>query len=293
MRSILQDIAEKGVLVSDGAWGTLLFAAGLGPGECTEDWNLTHPDVVRGIAERYIEAGANIVTTNSFGASRIMLARHGREADAAALNEAAARLSREAAGDNHVMASIGPTGKFLIMGDTTEEELYEAFKEQAMALERGGADACCIETMADIDEARIAVRAAKENTGLDVVCSFTFNAASGAYHTMMGVTPEQMATAMVDAGANILGCNCTLGPAEMVGIVRALHAAAPGTPILVHPNAGQPIHSDTGVTYPGTPESFARYVPEFIAAGAKIVGGCCGTTPDHIRAIAVAVRACR
>jgi 5-methyltetrahydrofolate--homocysteine methyltransferase len=267
----------------------MLFAAGLGVGECPETWNLSHPDVVRGIAARYVEAGAQVVSTNSFGASRLMLGRHGHAQDTVALNEAAASLSREAVGDGHVCASMGPSGKFLMMGDTTEDELYTTFKEQAMALERGGADACCIETMADLDEARIAVRAAKENTDLEIVCSFTFNAAGGAYHTMMGVTPEQMVEVLLEAGADILGCNCTLGPAEMLGLVGALHAAAPGTPILVHPNAGQPLHGEEGITYPETPESFARYVPDLVAAGAKIIGGCCGTTPEHIRAIAAAL----
>ena len=272
-------------MVSDGAWGTMLFASGLTPGACPEAWNTLRPAVVRDIAARYIEAGAHMVSTNSFGGSRLMLARHGLGDETEALNEAAAALSREAAGDAHVVASIGPAGKFPGSGETAEEALYDAFKEQAMALERGGADACNIETMAALDEACIAVRAAKENTNLEIVCSFTFSAAGDVYNTMMGVTPEAMASAVLEAGADILGCNCTLAPAEMVGVVRALHEAAPDTPILAQPNAGQPIQGKNGLTYPVMAESFARSVPEFVEAGAKIIGGCCGATPEHIRAI--------
>jgi 5-methyltetrahydrofolate--homocysteine methyltransferase len=176
------------------------------------------------------------------------------------------------------------------MGDVMEEELYAAFREQAEALERGGADAVCIETMTALDEAGIAVRAAKEHTDLEIIASFTFDReVNGVYHTMMGVNPEQMATAMLEAGADILGANCSLGPAEMVSVVRGLRAGAPDTPILVHPNAGQPVLTDAGVVYPESPAKFAARVPALLDVGANILGGCCGTTPEHIRALAAAV----
>jgi 5-methyltetrahydrofolate--homocysteine methyltransferase len=296
MASILSALAERKLLVSDGGWGTFLVAAGLGAGECPELWNIDHPDVVRNIAATYAEAGADIVMTNSFGGSRITLEPHGLAGRAAELNEAAARLSREAVGDGIiVLASVGPTGKILMMGDVTESEVYDAFAEQVTALERGGADACSVETMTAVDEAAIAARAVKENTNMQLVCSFTFTMRTDTgYRTMMGVSAAEMAQAMLAVGADVLGVNCSLGPAEMIEVVRDLRAAAPDTPILVHPNAGMPRRADDGaITYPETPEGMAARVPDLVSAGASIVGGCCGTGPDHIRAIARVVRKLR
>lgn len=292
MKTICQEVREKKVLVADGGWGTFLIAEGMQPGDCPELWNVERPNVVRRIAEEYFAAGSDLVSTNSFGGSRCKLAQYNLGDRAAELNEAAAALSRAAAGPNgHVIASIGPTGKFLMTGEIAEEELYEAFKEQALALERGGADACLIETMSAIDEACVAVRAAKENTGLEILCSFTYASNTcGVPRTMMGVSPAEMAAATLEAGADILGANCSFGSKEMAPVVEALRTVAPDTPILVNPNAGQPIQRDKGIVYPETPEYMAGFAPVFISAGANIIGGCCGTNPDHIRAIAAAVR---
>ena len=292
MKSLREEIASGKVLVSDGGWGSFLVAAGLQPGECPELWNVSHPDVVKDIARQYADAGADMVMTNSFGGTRVKLEAYGLADRVGELNEAAARLSRDVVGKTcHVLASIGPTGKFLMMGEVTEDELYAQFREQAIALERGGADACSIETMSALDEAGIAVRAVRENTKLEVVASFTFTTLTDTgYRTMMGVSAADMAEAMLEAGAHILGINCTLGPREMVSVARELRAAAPSTPILVHPNAGSPIRGDDGsVSYPETPESMAACVPDLINAGVNIIGGCCGTGPAHIRAIAKAV----
>lgn len=294
MQTMREQIAAGRVLVSDGGWGSFLVARGMQPGECPELWCAGHAEDVRGIAEMYADAGADIVMTNSFGGTRFKLEHYGLAARAAELNEAAARLSRDAAGPSrHVMASVGPTGKILMMGEVSEEEIYDAFREQAVALEAGGADACTVETMAALDEAALAVRAARENTGLEVVASFTFDTKTPAGHrTMMGVSPEMMAEAMLEAGAHILGANCSLGSDEMIEVVAALRAAAPGVPILVHPNAGRPCqHPDGRIEYPETPEMMAANVPLLVAAGAGIIGGCCGTGPDHIRAIRAAVDA--
>ena len=291
MKRITEEVNERGVLVSDGGWGSFLIAKGLKPGECPERWNLDHRDAVLAVARSYANAGCDLITTNTFGGSRVQLAKHGLADQTAAINEIGAAISREAMGpDRHVNASIGPCGELLMMGNVSEDQLYEAFSEQAAALERGGADACLVETMMDLQEASIAVRAAKENTKLEIVCTMTFSrGADGTYHTMMGVTPEAMAKGILAAGADIIGANCTLGPEDMVDLVRAIRAAAPGIPILVQPNAGQPETVAGGLRYPLTPEAMGACVPAFIDAGASILGGCCGTGPDHILAIRNAI----
>lgn len=288
----IADAVRTAILVSDGAWGTFLYNKGLKPGECPESWNIERFEDVKAIAEIYISAGADMVETNSFGGSRIKLEHFGLDGRTAEINEAAARASRKAAGnDKYVIASIGPTGKMLIMEDVTERQLYDAFKEQAAALEKGGADAICIETMSDKEEAAIAVKAAKENTKCEVICTFTFEKTiSGEYRTMMGVSPADAAKAAVEAGADIIGTNCGNGIERMIDIVREMRAAYPDKPILVHANAGLPVGEGGRDVYPDTPEVMASFVPELIKAGANIIGGCCGTTPEHIRAIKNAVK---
>ena len=291
-KSITNAVDEGRILVSDGAWGTFLYQKGLKAGDCPERWCLDRYADVRDIAKSYIDAGADMVETNSFGGSSIKLKSYGLDGRATEINEAAARASREAAGDRHVIASMGPTGKMLVIGEVTEEELYESFKEQAVALEQGGADAICVETMMDKDEAAIAVRAAKENTSCEVICTFTFEKTkSGEYRTMMGISPVEAAEAVIEAGTDIIGTNCGNGMERMVEIVRELRSAFPDKPILVHANAGLPETVDGELVYPETPEIMASYVPALVEAGANIIGGCCGTTPAHITAMKRAVAA--
>ena len=291
-RTLVEDVAAKQVLLSDGGWGTMLFQQGLPVGACPEGWNLERPDAVLAVAQAYADVGCDLITTNTFGGTRIQLAKHGLADHAAAINEKGASISRQAMGAaRHVNASIGPSTEMLMMGTVTEEQLYEAFREQAVALELGGADACLIETMMDLQEAVIAIRAARENTGLEVVCTMTFNRSpDGRYNTMMGITPEAMVEGVVAAGAAVVGTNCSLGPDEMIDLVKALRNAAPaGVPVMVQPNAGQPVHEAGELCYPETPESMAAYVPKFIEAGAGIIGGCCGSNPQHIAAMRKAI----
>jgi 5-methyltetrahydrofolate--homocysteine methyltransferase len=290
----IADAVKQGrILVSDGAWGTFLYKKGLKPGQCPELWCAERPDDVRDIAKSYVAAGADMIESDSFGGSSFKLSHYQLADRATELNEAAARISRSAAGDKAwVIASIGPTGKMLAMGDVTEEELYAAFKEQAIALEKGGADAICVETMSDATEACLAIKASKENTKLEVICTFTFEKTQqGYYRTMMGLSPEDAAKAAVEAGADIIGPNCGNGMERMIDIVKAMRAVDPKTPILVHANAGLPTNVDGKDVFPESPADMAALVPGLIAAGANIIGGCCGTTPDHIAAIKKAVDA--
>jgi len=283
MAKITDQIKAGKILVSDGAWGTFLQQKGMQPGECPEEWNLSHPGDVLDIAKSYIDAGSDMIETNSFGGSKFKLEKYGLGDKVFELNKAAAEISRKAAGDKFVLGSIGPTGKILIMGEVTEEELYDAFKEQAKGLEAGGADAIMIETMTDLDEARLAIKAAKENTKCEVFCTMTFEkTVDGEFRSMMGVAPTDMVNTIIDAGADLIGANCGSGIANMIGIVEEIRKANTDIPILIHANAGMPVYKDGETVFPETPDEMAQLVPKIIAAGANVVGGCCGTTPEHI-----------
>lgn len=283
MGKIIDQVKAGKTLVSDGAWGTFLQQKGMKPGECPEEWNLTHPDEVFDIAKSYIDAGADMIETNSFGGTKYKVEKYGLGDKVFELNKAAAEISRRAAGDKFVLGSVGPTGKILMMGDVTEEELYEAFKEQAKGLEAGGVDAIMIETMTDLDEARLAIQAAKENTNCEVFCTMTFEKTmQGEFRSMMGVSPTEMVNTLIDAGADLIGANCGNGIAVMIGIVEEIRKANKEIPILVHANAGMPIYKDGETVFPESPDEMAMLVPKIIAAGANIIGGCCGTTPGHI-----------
>ncbi len=291
MGKITDRINTGEILVSDGAWGTFLHAKGLKPGECPELWNIERADDVFDIAKSYIDAGADMVETNSFGGNSFKLAHYGLGSRVSELNEAAAAISRRAAGEKIVLGSVGPTGKILMMGDVTEEELYNSFKEQVMALEKGGVDAIVVETMTDLDEARIAVKAARENTTREVICTMTFQKTpDGEYRSIMGISPTEMMAGLIPVGVDITGANCGNGIEGMIQIVNEIRKANSEIPVLIHANAGVPLYKDGITIFPENPVQTAGFVSDIIDAGVNIIGGCCGTTPEHIRQIVKVVR---
>ncbi len=287
MGRVVKKIAEGRVLVSDGAWGTFLHQKGLKAEECPESWNLSRVEDVLDIAQSYVDAGADLILTNSFGASPLKLEGYGLEEQTYALNKSAAEISKKAAGNRAlVLGSMGPTGKMVMMGEVPPQEVYKGYMEQARGLADGGADGIVIETMSDSEEARIAIEAAKEATVLDVACTFTFSKnQDGAYRTMMGTDVAAYLEMVKSAGADIIGANCGNGTAGMIEIVREIRVIDPDIPVLVHANAGLPVYQDGKTVFPESAEEMASQIEELVAAGANIVGGCCGTTPEHIRQI--------
>ena len=291
MSAFLERVRSGELLISDGATGTYLQSHGLEPGGCPEELNASRPDLIRRMAADYFAAGSDVVESNSFGGNRYMLAKYGHGERVAELNRLAAEHARSAATAGHfVLGSVGPTGEFLVpTGTATEGTMREAFAEQVEGLAAGGVDAVCVETMSDLGEITLAIRAAKETTGLPVVATMTFDKGPRGFFTMMGVTPAGAARALGEAGADIVGANCGLPIEPMTEIIAAMRAAT-DLPILTHVNAGIPKIVGADVVYPDSPDRMAARMKELVAAGANIVGGCCGTGPDHIRAFARALR---
>ena len=287
MGALLNKIAEGKTLVSDGAWGTFLHQKGLKADECPESWNLSRPEEVLEIARSYVEAGADIILTNSFGGSPHKLQGYGLHDQTYELNKAAAEISRKAAGDRVlVLGSIGPTGIMVMMGEVPPQEIFRGFMEQARGLADGGVDGIVVETMTDPEEARLAIEAVKKVCDLDVACTFTFSKnQDGAYRTMMGTGIGDYLEMALSAGADVIGANCGNGTAGMIEIVREIRKLNRDIPILVHANAGLPRYEDGTTVFPESPGEMAPQMKDLVAAGANLVGGCCGTTPEHIRQI--------
>lgn len=287
MGKILDSVRKGGVLVSDGAWGTFLHQKGLSSDECPESWNLTRPDDVYEIALSYVEAGADIILTNSFGGSPSKLEPYGLQDQVIEINRASAEISRKAAGDQVlVLGSMGPTGKMVFMGEVSKNELLKGFEDQAKGLQVGGVDGFVVETMTDTQEAALAVQAAKNVSDLDVVCTFTFEKTqANEYRTMMGTTVTEAVESAISVNADIIGANCGNGIAGMVDIVREIRELEKKIPVLVHANAGLPVYKDGSTVFPETPVEMASQINALVEAGANIIGGCCGTTPEHIRMI--------
>jgi len=288
--TLIERLAASGPVLTDGAWGSLLQGRGLGAEECPDAWNLSHPEKVEEVARAYVEAGSQVILTNTFRANRLALVRYGLADRTAEVNRAGVAISLAAArGRAHVIASMGPSGKLLVTGETTEEELHAVFLEQAKLLAEAGAEAIVFETMADLAEAKVGLSAARQ-TGLPVVVSMVFGSGRNKDRTMMGVTPEQAAQELTGAGADAVGANCGVGIEDYLPICRRLRAAT-HLPVWMKPNAGQPALVEGRTVWRTTPEEFARQVPALLEAGAAFVGGCCGTTPEYIRSVAAALTA--
>jgi 5-methyltetrahydrofolate--homocysteine methyltransferase len=288
LKSLLE---QDRVLVTDGAWGTELGRHGLPAGTAPEEWNLSRPQAVADVALSYVEAGSDIILTNTFGGSPFSLQRDGLGERVAEVNRIGAELSKSAAADRAlVFGSIGPTGQFLEpLGSISYEAMVDCFTRQAQGLLQGGVDGIVIETMTDLGEMRAALEAVKSLADLPIAASMSFDKEPNGFATMMGVTPARAAEELQAAGADIVGTNCGCGIENAIEVVRQMHGAT-DRPIWAKPNAGLPILASGRTVFRQPAEEMVTYVPALIEAGARFIGGCCGTTPTHIRLFSQAVR---
>jgi 5-methyltetrahydrofolate--homocysteine methyltransferase len=281
IRKRFLDVLRDKILVLDGAMGTMLESVLL-PGEPPEIINLRSPDIVGGLHAQYVDAGADIVETNTFGGNRLKLSKHGLEERIAEVNRNAVGIAKEYCPSAYVWASMGPTGELLEpYGTMTFQDCYRVFAEQARYFEQAGADAVSIETMADLHEMKAAVLAIKDTTSLPVVAHMTF---VDNERTLMGNDIESVAVVLEALGVDLIGANCSLGPSELLNVVRRLSAAT-SLPLSVEPNAGMPMVKNGKTVFPLTPQDMGIFVEEFIRLGVCVIGGCCGTNPEHIKEI--------
>jgi len=291
MNKLRQLLDANETIVLDGAMGTMLFAAGLLAGAPPEEWNITHPDRIRAVHRHYVYSGSQIVLTNSFGGTRYRLKLHNLQDRVYELNKAAAQNARAEADAGRlvlVAGSMGPTGELLApMGTMTFDDAKAAFAEQARGLAAGGVDLLWVETMSDLEEARAAVEGARSVTGLPIAATMSFDTNG---RTMMGVTPAQAVRTMKGWGLVAVGGNCGNGIAEIEGVIDAMHREAPDVRLIAKANAGIPQWRNNELIYDATPPIMGRYAQRVRALGACFIGGCCGNGPDHIAAIAEALR---
>lgn len=286
-------LAQPGPIMADGAMGTQLFAAGLQFGDPPETWNVLHPDIIRGIQRRYIEAGAQIVLTNTFGGTRFRLAMHNLQSRVADLNRTAAILLRaevEASGRQVLVAGdIGPSGEILApLGTLEYADAVDGFAEQAQALIAGGVDVIWIETMSALEEVQAALEGVRRiSPEIPVITTLSFDTHG---RTMMGVTPEHALHTLTEQGAAAVGANCGNGTDELLAAIQRMHAAGPRVPLVAKSNAGMPELVNGKAVYRATPTAMAHYADEVYRAGARIIGACCGSSPDHIHAMAGALQ---
>jgi 5-methyltetrahydrofolate--homocysteine methyltransferase len=287
MKDPLEHVRGGEILLGDGAWGTMLMARGLKPGECPENVNLTQPEALQEIAALYLEAGAEFITTNTFGGSPLKLADYSLEDRTEEINSRAVKALRPTIGDRALIsASVGPTGKLLLPhGDTAPETMYDSFVRQTGALIEAGADMICIETMIDLKEAQLAIRAARSfSADIPIMATMTFDATPNGFFTIMGTPIEQAVAGLEEAGADIVGSNCGNGIEKMVEIGGEFRRHS-RLPIAIQSNAGLPENRSGKVVYPETPAFMADHARQLIDLGVSVIGGCCGTGPDHIRAL--------
>jgi 5-methyltetrahydrofolate--homocysteine methyltransferase len=280
------------IRVTDGAWGTELQKKGVPAGGAPELMNVQNPTSVEVVARSYVESGSDAIITNTFGGNKYVLEQHGARGRAPELCEAGAAISKRAADDHAVVfGSLGPTGKIVMMQEVPEENIVEAFQEAAEALEWGGADAIVLETFNELAEARLALQGVRKATDLPVVVSMTFSSGPNRTNSMMGNKPGDLAKMARQEGASAVGANCGCGPDNYVNVARLLRDAT-DLPIWIKSNAGLPeVGPDGKTAFPMGPDAFAEYVPKLVDAGANFLGGCCGTTPEHIRQVRRAVDA--
>ncbi|MDH7499189.1 MAG: homocysteine S-methyltransferase family protein [candidate division NC10 bacterium] len=285
------DRLALGPIVSSGAIGTLIQDRGLPSGETSELWNLRQPEEVAAIYHSFWEAGAELIGTNTFGANRIKLARFGLQDQAYDLNLKGAQIARRNLPDSClIFGSAGPTGELLApLGPLSREEVYAAFREQSLALAEGGVDVLCFRTMSDLEEIRIAISSAKENTHLPVIATMSFSLGQRGYRTMMGVDPEAAVQGLRLAGADVIGSNCGQGIEEMAGLMAEMRRLDSGY-LAAQPNAGKPQLIEGKSVYAQAPREFASRVPDLLQLGINLMGGCCGVGPEHIREVAAVVR---
>jgi 5-methyltetrahydrofolate--homocysteine methyltransferase len=293
MENILERLQRGDVIVGDGALGTMLMKRGLKHGDPPEAFNLERPQILEEIASLYLDAGAEIVTTNTFGATSLRLRQFSLEKEMEAINRGAVEAVRRAVrGRAYVSGSVGPV-MIKPLGDTGPDEAYAAFQQQMRVLIAAGVDMICIETMIDLAEATLAVKAARSlSPKIPLMATMTFAKAPKGFATLMGTSPAKAAAGLESAGANIVGSNCGDGMDNMVGIAREFVAHS-HIPVAIQGNAGLPISTESGLVYPETPEFVADKAREMLDLGVRIIGGCCGSTPDHIRAIREVVEAHR
>ncbi|MEE4266031.1 MAG: homocysteine S-methyltransferase family protein [Desulfobacteraceae bacterium] len=284
MHPLIKSLIESGPVVTDGSWGTQMQKRGLKRGECPDSWNLNHPERVLEVAQQYVDAGSQIILTNTFGGSRLALEKFKLGEKAVEINMTGVEISKKAAGNRvAVFASIGPTGLMLVTRETTEEELQDVFEEQAAAQARAGADGIIVETMIDVTEARIAARAARQ-TGLPVIVSMVYDSGENKDRTMMGNSPEEVVAELTGVGVDGIGANCGQGIEAFLPICARLRQAT-DLPIWMKPNAGLPEIVDDQVVFRTTAREFVQYIPKLIDAGANFIGGCCGTDQRFVEAI--------
>ena len=292
-QTILERLASGEVLISDGATGTYLQQRGLEAGGCPEAFNASHPEVVRGMARDYFDAGSDLVLTNSFGGSRFMQKKYGFDGRVEEFNRLAAEhaASQKPTDGHFVAASVGPTGEMMepLPDGVSESEMYDALAEQITALADGGADVILVETQMALEEAVTGIRAAKENTKLPVFATMVFDLGPRGFFTMMGVTPEKAVHDLREAGADVVGANCGNGIDRMVDLAEQMRAVDDGL-MLIHSNAGIPDMKDGQIIYNEGPEYMAERFKRLADLGVNILGGCCGTGPDHITALRAAVK---